>query len=305
MLEILRPTTRGLHHLEKPEKGSWVNLIRPSVEELAQLRESLDIPEEFLTTLQDMEEIPTVELHEKFIFLIIRTPHNNLKVDLEYYTVPIGVFVAKDVVVTICYHENDVVERLKSKRFDFSTTQFIFRLLLSSARLYLSYLNEISKKMYSIESALEKSQKNEVILQLLELQKALVYFNTSLKGNDILVERMTRDRILLKSKEDRELVAKLLDEQRQGLELTSIYSNILSNTLDAFASIISNNLNIVMKVLASITLMLMFPTLVASVYGMNVPLPFQHSPHAFAIVMSISLAFSAGGAYFLWRRKMV
>ena len=197
------------------------------------------------------------------------------------------------------------IERLKSKRFDFSTTQFIFRLLLSSARLYLSYLNEISKKMYSIESALEKSQKNEVILQLLELQKALVYFNTSLKGNDILVERMTRDRILLKSKEDRELVAKLLDEQRQGLELTSIYSNILSNTLDAFASIISNNLNIVMKVLARITLMLMFPTLVASVYGMNVPLPFQHSPHAFAIVMSISLAFSAGGAYFLWRRKMV
>jgi len=115
MLEILRPTTRGLHHLEKPEKGSWVNIIRPSTEELAQLRESLDIPEEFLTTLQDMEEIPTVELHEKFIFLIIRTPHNNLKVDLEYYTVPIGVFVAKDVVVTICYHENDVVERLSGK----------------------------------------------------------------------------------------------------------------------------------------------------------------------------------------------
>jgi len=303
MLEILRVSEKGLQVLEKVESDCWINVVSPTEDDLKKLKQIIDIPNELLVSLQDIEEVPVIESYENFNFILIKTPYNNIQNELEYYSVPIGIFMTNYFVITVCYHDNDVLHKLKSQRFSFRKTQLAFRLLLVSARLYLNYLTEIKKKMYEIEKQLEKSQKNKVIMQLLEIEESLVYFSTSLKSNEILLERILQEGTLIKRPEDKKLIASAIDENKQAIEMTYTYSNILSNTLDAFASIISNNLNLVMKVLASVTVVLSLPILVASIYGMNIKLPFQTSPHAFIIVMVISFLLSILAVLFLWRNN--
>lgn len=312
MIEILKPSKAKLEVLGKPTSQCWINVASPTEEEILRIKSLIDVPEEFLNSLKDIDEIPTIEERRDFTLITIRTPYNNPKIDLEYYTVPIGVLVTNDFVMTICYFENDVIEKLKSQRFSFRKTQLVFRLLLASAKLFLSYLKEIKRKIYLIESQLEQSQKNKQIMELLELEKDLVYFETSLKSNEILIERVEKTAkgntikksILIKTLGDKELIENVIEENKQAIEMTTIYSNILSSTLDAFASVISNNLNIVIKVLTSITIVLMLPTLVASVYGMNVKLPFQQSPSAFLIIMAFSFTLSVFGLLVLWKKKL-
>ncbi len=303
MIEILKLSEDKLEILETPVDNCWINVISPTEEDIFKLKTIIDVPEETLLSLKDIDEIPVIEQNGKYTFIIIRTPYNNLDNELEYYTVPLGIFILENFVVTICYYENDTLTKLKSQRFPFRKTQLAFRLLLVSARLYLTYLKEINKKMYAIELELEKSQKNRIIMQLLEIEKSLVYFNTSLKSNEILIERIAKDSILIKTNEDKALIEDVMDENKQAIEMTNIYSDILSNTLDAFASLISNNLNIVMKLLASITIVLSLPTLVASVYGMNIELPFQHSPQAFSIVMTFSFLLSIICVVLFWKKN--
>jgi magnesium transporter len=303
MIEILQISEKELVTLNKPKKNCWINVFNPTEEEIQKLKKIINIPEELLTSLKDIEEIPTIEEYEKFIFMIIRTPYNNLRDDYEYYTVPVGIFITDNLVLTLYYHENDVIPKLKKQRFPFRKTQLIFKLLLTSARLYLTYLSEINKKIYAIEKALEKSQKNEAIMKLLDIEKSLVYFSTSLKSNGILAERIEKERILIKTKEDKKLIEKVIDENKQAIEMTKTYSSILVNTLDAFASIISNNLNIVMKFLAAVTIIIAIPTLIASVYGMNINLPFQSDIHAFLIVMIISLIGTLAAVFIFLKKK--
>src|SRR3989344_4599040 len=162
MIEILRPTQAKLEVLDKIEKNCWVNVISPTDEEIAKIKKMLDIPEELLVTLKDIDEVPTIENYERFVFITIRTPFNNLKNELEYYTVPLGIFSTADYVLTISFFENDVISKLKTQKFSFRKTQLVFRLLLVSARLYLSYLSGLKNRMYKAESKLAVSQKNEI-----------------------------------------------------------------------------------------------------------------------------------------------
>jgi magnesium transporter len=304
MIEILKPTEDKLQVLCTPENDCWVNVVSPTEDEIAQVKKIINVPEELFHSLKDIDEVPTILPLEDFTFIIIRTPHNNHEIDLEYYTVPLGIFITGKLVMTVCYFENDTIAKLKTKKFAFRKSQLVFRLLLVSARLYLSYLNEINKKIYTIESDLEKTQKNKAIMNLLELQKDLVYFSTSLKSNEILIERIAKDAILIKSVDDKRLIEKVIDENAQAIEMTSIYSNILTSTMDAFTSIISNNLNIVIKLLTSITIVVALPTLIASVYGMNVKLPFQDNPYAFLIVMGFSFTASFLCVFLLWKKNL-
>ncbi|NTV23551.1 MAG: magnesium transporter CorA family protein [Nanoarchaeota archaeon] len=303
MLEILRITQEKLEVLEKPEPDCWINVSLPTDEELAEIKRIANVPEEVLSTLKDKDEIPIIEQFDSFTFMIIRAPYNNLSNDLEYFSVPVGIIITKDIVITLSYFDNDVVPKLKTQRFAFRKTQLTFRLLLTSARLFLNYLNEINKKMHVIETKLEQSQQNKVIMQMLEIQQSLVFFSTSLKSNDILLERIYQEKLMIKTAEDKRMLEKAIDENKQAIEMTYTYSNILSNTLDAFASIISNNLNIYMKVLAGITIIISIPTLIASFYGMNIPLPYQNSSHALAIVVGLCIAISAIVGFILWKKK--
>ncbi len=303
MLEILRHSNGKLETLAEPEKECWINVASPTDEEIKRLKSIINIPDEILPSLKDIDEVPIFERHEKFIFIITRAPYNNLNNEFEYYTVPVGIFISDDYVVTLSYFENDAIERVKSQTFPLGKKQIAFNLFLVSAKLYLSYLNEIKKKMYALELTLEKSQKNQVIMQLLELEKSLVYFNTSLTSNDILIRAIAKDGKLVKAYDEMRLIQKIAYETKQGIEMTTIYSNILSNTLDAFASVISNNLSIVIKILTSITIVLSLPTLIASVYGMNIELPFQHLSNAFLIIMLMSFGISFLSVILLWRYR--
>ncbi len=303
MLEILKISENKLQILNRPEPNCWINASNPSEEDIITLRTFFDIPEELLTSLKDIDEVPILEDYPNFTFIIIRAPYNNLQNDLEYFSVPVGIFINKHMVLTLSYFDNDVIPKLKTQRFEFHKTQLAFRLLLIAARLYLTYLNEIKKKMYALENQLEQSQKNKIVLDLLDIEKSLVYFSTSLKSNEILVNRIARDKSLLKTPADRKMIADVADENLQAIEMTHTYSSILGETLDAFASVISNNLNIVMKILAVLTIVISLPTLVVSIYGMNIPVPFQSSPHIFPIVMGVSGFLGLLSIIFFWRMK--
>ena len=176
--------------------------------------------------------------------------------------------------------------------------------MLVSAKLYLTYLKEINKKIHDTQEDLEKSTKNREIINLLGLEKSLFYFSTSLKGNGVLIEKLYRNGIYAKSPENKEILEDAIDENKQAIEMTSIYSNILSGMMNAFGSVISNNLNMVIKFLTSITIILMIPTLIASIYGMNVGLPLQGEEGAFVIIMAISLLFSILGIFVFLKRDM-
>jgi magnesium transporter len=313
MIEFLRPDIQGLKILEKPEKNCWINVVNPSEEEIHRINAIIQIPEDLLLSLKDVDEIPTIDMYDDFTFIIIRAPLTSKQSEYEYTTIPIGIFVTKNMIVTLSFFENDSFIKLKSQRFKFSKPTFIYRLLLISSRLYLSYLKEIHRKMYLIEAQLERSQKNKVIMDFLELEKSLVFFATSLKSNKILLMRMAKESqtkqgiakygIKIVTSSDSRLMDQVLDETNQAIEMANIYSNILTGTLDAFASVISNNLNFVMKILASITIVLSLPTLVASVYGMNISLPLQNDPHAFIIVMAIAFAVSTVSVFVLWKKN--
>lgn len=305
MFEVLKISEKEIKTISKIEENCWINVIEPTDEEIKKLRKIIDIPEDILNSLKDVDEIPEVIEYPTYSFIIIRTPYNHPKSELTYTTQPLGIFLHDKFVLTICYEVNDVVNDLKTAPFKFKKSQFVLRLLLKSSRIFLTYLKSIHKKMISLEELLEVSQKNKVIMMFLELEKSLVYFNTSIRSNHILIEKLSKNKRLLKHKENIVFLDQIVEETRQGMQMTEVYSDILSNTLDAFASIISNNLNMVMKTLTSLTLIFNIPILIASVYGMNLHLPFQESPHAFFLIMSFSLVMSIFAVYiFAWKRYL-
>ena len=302
MLEILKISQDEIKPIAKIENDCWINVIQPTDKEIAQLRKIIDLPDDLLNSLKDVDEIPAVEEYPQYSFIIIRTPYNHPKSDLYYITNPLGIFLHDRFVLTICYENNDVIDKLKNKPFNFKKSQFVLRLLLASSKIFLTYLKEIHKKIIACEEQLETSQKNKVIMNFLELEKSLVYFDTSLKSNYILIENLSKNKRLMKHKENTIMMDHLIEETKQGIQMTEVYSNILSNTLDAFASIISNNLNIAMKTLTSLTLIFNIPILIASIYGMNVDLPYGHFPYTFTFIMAFSLIMSLI-AVFIFAKK--
>ncbi|MFH0876127.1 MAG: magnesium transporter CorA family protein [archaeon] len=303
MFEILKIDKETVKVCKKVEQDCWINIIEPTDEDIKKLKSHIEVTDEIINSLKDGDEIPTTEEHATFSFIIIRTPYNHPKSEPSYTTQPLGIILNDKFVVTICFEKNDAVEKLKTLPFDFKKSQFVLRLLLKSSRLYLVYLKDIHKKMIILQEEIEVSQKNKVIMNFLELETSLVYFDTSLKSNYILLENIKKNMKVMKYKENFQILDQIEEETKQGIQMTEVYSNILSNTLDAFASIISNNLNIVMKTLTSLTLIFSIPMLIASIYGMNVDLPYGHARFAFIFVMLMSLILSVIAAYVFAKKK--
>lgn len=304
MIEIFKSSKGELGLIEKPVEGCWINLTSPTSEELSEISSIIEIPEYVISSLKDIDEMSAIERDNNFLFIVTRTPQKNLdNVGLEYSTIPLGIIILDNYLITLCFNENDVITQLKTKKvYTAEKVQATLKILLISAKTYLKYLNIINKKIHIIQDNLKKSMKNKEIFDLLNIEKSLVYFSTSLNSNQFLIERLTN--AFTQFEHDKELLEDTKEENKQAIEMTNIYSNILSGMMDAFASVISNNLNMVMKILTSITLVLMMPTLVASIYGMNIALPFQKSPHAFLITMAISFALSIVSVLILWKRKL-
>lgn len=310
MIEILKSYQKKLQTKPFPAPGSWINIINPTEAELNLLKNLINIPKDIFNYLKDKDELSRTERFRNFLFILIKVPKKKSKKirkdnELEYSAVPLGIIITRDFIITISFFENEIINYLKKQGVNTAKKiQTTLRILLISTKTFLEYLKEMHRKIYSIQKGLEKATENEKLIELLNIQKSLFYFNTSLKSNQILIDKLTRNKTFTRYYEDRELLEDVTIENTQAIETVNIYSNILTGTMEAFGSIISNNLNIVMRFLTTITIILMIPTLIASIYGMNIPLPFQHSTHAFSLLMLVSLLFTFIGVIIFWRKKL-
>ncbi len=296
MIEIFKTMGSMQNIITEYEKDSWINVTAPSEDEIRTLSQDLNIPVDFLTSPLDVDERPRIETEDKSTLVLIRTPHFDKDNDIQFTTIPLGIIFADNILLTVCGSKNDVLQAFINGRIrGWSTakrSQFLLRIFSRTALIYLDYLKQINKQTSEVEDRLEKSMKNEELIELLNFEKSLVYFTTSLRANELVMERLQKTEMIKMYPDDIDLLEDVIIENRQAIEMANIHSNILSGMMDAFASVISNNLNVVMKFLTSVTILLNIPVLVASVYGMNIKLPLQDWSHAFAFTMSLSFAIS-------------
>lgn len=308
MISYYKNGIKGLEDCEFFEPDCWINVETPTAADKSYLINELQIPESFYDDIEDIDERPRIEFEDCWYLVILRIPVKTDQANLPFYTVPLGIIFKGNIFVSICFHATDLIpdfiRHMRRKAIDKkSNFDIVLRLLLSSSVWYHKYLKMINKEIKLAETKLEKSIRNEDLQTLMQIEKCLVYFTTSLKGNDILVQRVRNIREF-KNTHDQELVEDVEIELRQAQDTTKIYSDILSGMMDAYASVISNNLNIIMKLLTSISIILMIPTLIASFYGMNVPNLFQENHYGFWIVMLISFSISALCVFVFRRMKL-
>lgn len=299
MINYYKTVENRLVSIEAIQDGCWVSAVCPTESEVAFLTDQLGIDQGFVRSSLDEEETSRVEQEEDQTLLIIDLPlaETNSDDTIQYTTAPIGIVMLPKQIVTISLKSNPLIGEFAGGLVKNVPTHhkntFLFTLLLRIAARYLQHLKQIDKLSMRMEHQLHKSMKNKELIQLLGLEKSLVYFSTSLKANELTMEKILRGRILKLYEEDQDLLEDVLIETKQAIEMCNIYASILSGTMDAFASVISNNLNIVMKVLTSITILMAIPTMVSSFYGMNVsglPLPYFWFPCVLAAVLTIIVA---------------
>lgn len=275
------------------EQGCWVNIVAPTEEELNLVAEKANVPLEYLKSALDEEETSRIEQEDENLLVILDIPFANMEDNsLVYDTYPLVIVRTESVIITVCLKESKILEDFATGRvksfYTFKRSRFMLQILYRIATYYLIYLRQIDKKSVLIENRLHKSMKNKELIQLLSLEKSLVYFSTSLKSNEITLEKLLKMKNFIKYDEDEDILEDVIIENKQAIEMANIYSNILSGTMDAFASVISNNLNIVMKFLASITIVMSIPNIFSGFFGMNVGgVPFAGNPQGFLIVICV------------------
>ena len=307
MITVYKKTDLGLDQVDEVAPGTWMHLIDPTRAEVEQRLTVIDIPEDFVIAALDEDERARTDREDGVTLIILRVPYFfGQDEDLPYGTVPLGIILTNGYLVTVCKYHTGIAEDLLGYRIKGLSTvkhvRLILHILLVTAQKYLAYLRHIDAAIEGVEERLQRSLRNEEVLQLLRYQNCLVYFTTGLKSNQLVMQRLQKSQLFSRSEEDEELLEDVLIENSQALEMTQISENILGQDMDAFASIISNNLNVVMKFLASATILVSVPTLVASIYGMNIDLPLQGSPYAFVIVMGAALLVAAVMLWTFWRR---
>ncbi|MGG3622036.1 magnesium transporter CorA family protein [Bacillus gobiensis] len=310
MLDIYLSNESGkLQKTNEITKGCWINMINPNTDEINYICNNLDIPTDFIKDALDDEERSRIEKEDDNILIIVDFPyitHDDAGFPI-YETIPIGMAIAKNCFITVSLKDTPILNDFSNQKIrDFYTykrTRFALQILYVISTYYLRYLKQINKKTNEIENELHQSMKNKELYAFLALEKSLVYFTTSLKANKIVLEKLMRLNHLKMYDEDKDLLDDVIIENTQAIEMADTYSSILSGMMDAFASVISNNLNIVMKFLTSITIVLSLPTMVASFYGMNVDLPFQKNPHAFWLTILFAAILSSGTAIIFWKKR--
>ncbi len=296
--------------IEKADDETWVNILPPlKHEEFAEVSDTLEIPIEFLQDSLDIDERSRFELEDNVKLIVIKTPTENNSFnesDAYYITIPICIILTHNQIVTVNSFENGAIKKFLNtfqNRHADKKSMMVLKIFEKVTQAFMEYLKEINHRRNILEQQLYASNRNEELLDLMRIQKSLVYFVTALRSNEMLLMKLKRTNFLGLNEQEKEELDDMVVDMSQALEMAQIYTNILSSTLDAFASIISNNQNMVLKRLTSITIILQFPVLIASIYGMNVPIPYQHQPHAFYIPIVLALSVSIlMGAYFM-RKK--
>ena len=295
------------------KKGNWINLVAPSEEEIKEVCENVKIQDGFIRYALDFEEKARIDVEEDdqtTLFVIDVPIREKEDENIVYSTMPIGIILVRDdYFITVSIRKNDIIQGFTKGNMKNVTTykksRFLLQILYTNSSYYLNLLKKINKETEIAESDLKNSMRNKELLKLLSLEKSLVYFTTSLKSNESVMEKTMRGKIIRLYEEDEDLLEDAIIENRQSIEMAKIYSDILNGTMDAYASIISNNLNRVMKVLTSITIILSVPTMIASYWGMNVPVPLQHNPFGFLIIIGISILISIIVTWWLNKQNML
>lgn len=303
----------NLKLLDNIESDCWINIIAPSDEELLLVSKKTNVPIELLRAPLDDEETSRIDIEDNIIMVIVDIPFTEMEDNsLTYDTYPLAIIHTENQIITVCLKNSKILvdfinNKIKSF-FTYKKSRFILQILNRVSTYYLIYLRQIDKKSLMIEKRLHKSMKNRELIQLHSLEKSLVYFSTSLKSNEITLEKMLKLSIMQKYEDDKDILEDVIIENKQAIEMTEIYSNILASTMDFFASVISNNLNIVMKVLASITILMSIPTIIGGIFGMNIPLPFTSdfasNPVPFFSVIGITVGIALVATFILFKKDM-
>lgn len=307
MINIFK-TFGGYVKIPKAEKGCWINVTQPTSEEIQRLNHEFQLPADIIQDILDTDERSRVEVDDDWSLVIMRVPVQSSNKGTPFHTIPLGIYVSQDFTLTLCLQDNEVlpIEQSLPFREQYSAVSdvynFILRLFLRSGNVYLKYLKQINQQTTLIEQDLEKSIKNRELNKLLKMEKCLVYFITSIKANEIVLAKL-RNSKKMSSEINQDLLDDAIIENKQALETAQIYSDIQSGMMDVFASVISNNLNVVMKQLTLISIILMIPTLIASVFGMNVPNSFENSYWAMPTIIISSLLLSIIGVFVFRKRQ--
>jgi magnesium transporter len=297
MVQYFKNINRQTLEIEKPEGANWINVTPPFQEnEIDNISQALDIPRDFLTDTLDIEERARYEIDEGVKLIVLKTPVENKSLnesDAYYVTIPISIIITeRNQVLTVNSFENVAIRRFLNsfaKRHPERPNMMVLKIFEKVVMDFIEVLKEINHRRNILEQKLYDSNRNEELLYLMRVQKSLVYFVTALRSNELLLMKMERTNFLQCDEDEREFLSDLIVEFSQALEMAEKYTNILSSSLDAFASIINNNMNLVMKRLTSITILISLPTLIASIFGMNVKVPFEGDIRGFyfAIILSV------------------
>ncbi|MGN0370636.1 MAG: magnesium transporter CorA family protein [Butyrivibrio sp.] len=310
MVKIFKTSENGILQIENFESGCWVAMTNPTADEMREVVTRYNIAADDLRAPLDEEERSRIDVENNYTLILVDIPTIEERNDKDWYgTIPLSIVVCEDAIITVCLEDSPVLTAFMDGRvrnfYTYMKTRFIFQILYRNATLYLNYLRIIDRRSDSIEQKLHEATRNRELIELLELEKSLVFFTTSLKANEIVLEKLLKSNAIKKYPEDEDLIEDVIVENKQAIEMANIYSGILNGTMDTFASVISNNQNSVMKFLTTITIVLSIPTMIASFYGMNVKsngMPFADSQWGFAIVIGISLVISLIIA-FIFRKK--
>lgn len=306
--------TNAFSEIQAYQKGSWINMINPTEQEIETVCSKLNIQQDFIRYSLDNEEKARIDMEDEddtilFIIDVPITETDKKKDSFIYTTMPIGMIVVRDdFFITVSLKPNELITYFEQKRMrNFATykkSRFILQLMYQNASNYLVYLKKISKETEMAEDVLGKSMKNKELLKLLNLEKSLVYITTSLRSNEAVMERTLKVSNIKLYDQDEDILEDAIIENKQAIEMSKVYSGILNSAMDAYSSIISNNLNGVMKFLTSVTIVIAVPTMISSFWGMNVELPFQHNLYGFLIMCGIASLLTGFVIWLLKRKDM-
>lgn len=300
-------------NINDAESGSWFNMINPTFEEMQKVSIVLDLDESFLRNSLDADERSRIEFEDGNLLVITNVPFMDEQGNFD--TLPLGIISTPESFITVCSRENKIISSFNEETSDFfdtrNKTNFMLNILFRAAKFYLRYLNIINKQTERIEDSLRKTTSNKELFQLIEVQKSLVYFTTALKDNQLVLQKILRmvnapafQQVLKFNEDDIDLLEDVIIENKQAIEMVEMHRTILESMMDGFASIINNNVNVVMKFLAAMTIILSIPTMLGTFWGMNVPVPFAHNMWGFLIVILLSIMAAAIAAMFFSRKGM-
>ena len=309
MINIYRPDNRIISEIDQFDTGAWVKLTAPSLEECAEISDRFHMDIADVRAALDDEESSRINLEDEYTLILVDIPSAEMRNNRHSYTtIPLGILIAEDVVITVCAEETAVLRSFVEQRVrDFSTKKqmrFTYQILYNACMVYQSLLRSIDRKRTEIEERIDQNTEDVDLIDLHELESNLVYFATSLRANGVVLDRLTRYGRLRQYSEDQELLEDVIIENRQAIEMTQIYRDIINGTRELMSTVINNRLNNVMKYLAAITIVMSIPTIISGLWGMNVGgkwMPFSSTPHGFAIICVITLLLCI--VVMLWLRK--